>query len=316
MPTGPPELRAVGADAEAMRRALLVETDAARAADEGLTQESPVVAALRADLATDPDPVAPRLRCTARCGRRTASSPATGGASSPLDGGRTALLLLDVAGHGELAGLVLQRLRSVLTVSLRSGFDPGTVLTRGATSFTDAVGRPVRDGPGRRRRPRRRERGLGQRGPPRGLAAARRRRRHGAPGCRPPDRCSRPSAAPGRPRPRPSTSTTCCSPGPTGWSRRREADLEMSDDDLAAVVAPAEHAANRARSSPGCSPSSASRRPTGAATTSPSSPYAACPEALGVAAAPAGRCVPRTVRTADPGFAFSFLRTQPRQTWG
>jgi serine phosphatase RsbU (regulator of sigma subunit) len=139
VPTGPPELRAVGADAEAMRRALLVEADAARAADEGLAQESPVVAAIRADLAIDPDPVAPGLEVhgEVRAARGVLAGDWWG--VLPLEGGRTALLLLDVAGHGELAGLVLQRLRSVLSVALRSGFDPGTVLTRGATSFTDAA---------------------------------------------------------------------------------------------------------------------------------------------------------------------------------
>ena len=52
-PSGPPELYAAGADAEAIRRALVHEQDAARAAGEGLAQEGPVVAALRADLASD-----------------------------------------------------------------------------------------------------------------------------------------------------------------------------------------------------------------------------------------------------------------------
>jgi len=138
-PTGPPELRAVGSDAEAMRRALVAESDAARAADEGLAQESPVVAAIRADLATDPDPVAARLEVHGRVHAAHGVLAGDWWGVLPLDGERTALLLLDVAGHGELAGLVLQRLRSVMTVALRSGFDAGTALTRGATSFTDAA---------------------------------------------------------------------------------------------------------------------------------------------------------------------------------
>lgn len=138
-PTGPPELRAVGADAEAMRRALLAASDAARAADEGLTQEGPVVAAIRADLAIDPDPVAAGLEVHGQVQAARGVLAGDWWGILPLEGDRTALLLLDVAGHGELAGLVLQRLRSVMSVALRSGFDPGTVLTRGATSFTDAV---------------------------------------------------------------------------------------------------------------------------------------------------------------------------------
>jgi len=139
VPTGPPELRAVGSDAEAMRRALLAESDAARAAGEGLAQESPVVAAIRAELATDPDPLAARLEVHGRVEAAHGVLAGDWWGVLPLDDERTALLLLDVAGHGELAGLVLQRLRSVMTVALRSGVDAGTALTRGATSFTDAA---------------------------------------------------------------------------------------------------------------------------------------------------------------------------------
>ena len=139
VPTGPPELRAVGSDAEAMRRALVAESDAARAAAEGLAQESPVVAALRAELATDPDPVAARLEVHGRVHAAHGVLAGDWWGALPLEGERTGLLLLDVAGHGELAGLVLQRLRTVMTVALRSGFAAGTALTRGATSFTDAA---------------------------------------------------------------------------------------------------------------------------------------------------------------------------------
>jgi CHASE3 domain sensor protein len=51
VPSGPPELRDVGQDAETMRRTLTREVDRARQADEGLTQQRPVVAAIRAELA-------------------------------------------------------------------------------------------------------------------------------------------------------------------------------------------------------------------------------------------------------------------------
>ena len=139
VPTGPPELRAVGTDAETMRRALLAEADAARAAGEGLAQESPVVAAIRADLATEPDPIAVGLEVHGRVEAAHGVLAGDWWGVLPLEDDRTALLLLDVAGHGELAGLVLQRLRSVMTVALRSGFDPGTALTRGAVSFRDAA---------------------------------------------------------------------------------------------------------------------------------------------------------------------------------
>ena len=135
--SGPPEVYAAGRDAEAMRQALVREEDAARAADEGLAQEGPVVAALRADLATPTDPHAARLVVHGRMHAARGVLAGDWWGVVGLDDERTAVLVIDVAGHGELAGLVTQRLRTVLTVALRSGFDPGTVLARGATSFLD-----------------------------------------------------------------------------------------------------------------------------------------------------------------------------------
>lgn len=136
-PSGPPEIYAAGRDAEAMRRALVQQEDAARAADEGLAQEGPVVSALRADLATPTDPSAARLVVHGRVQAAHGVLAGDWWGLVPLAGERTALLVVDVAGHGELAGLVTQRLRTALAVSLRAGFDPGTVLQHGAATFDD-----------------------------------------------------------------------------------------------------------------------------------------------------------------------------------
>ncbi len=136
-PSGPPELRAAGRDAEEMRRALVSSADAARAADEGLVQEGPVVAAIRAELATASASERPGLRVHGEL------QPAEGVLAGDwwgvvaLDRDRTALLVLDVSGHGALAGLVTLRLRAVMSVALRSGFDAGTALGRAAASFAD-----------------------------------------------------------------------------------------------------------------------------------------------------------------------------------
>ena len=54
-PGGPPELAELGADAEALRRALVVEIDQSSAARGALEQESPVVAAIRRELAAQSD---------------------------------------------------------------------------------------------------------------------------------------------------------------------------------------------------------------------------------------------------------------------
>ena len=136
--SGPPELRAVGGDAESMRRARVAATDAARAADESLASQGPVVAAVRADLATETAPYAERLLVHGEL------HPAEGVLAGdwwgviPLEDERTALVVVDVSGHGPLAGLVTMRLRAVLTVALRSGFDAATALERAAVAFSDS----------------------------------------------------------------------------------------------------------------------------------------------------------------------------------
>jgi sigma-B regulation protein RsbU (phosphoserine phosphatase) len=95
------------------------------------------VAAIRADLATETDPVAARLEVHGEL------HPAEGVLAGdwwgviPLADDRTALLVLDVSGHGPLAGLVTLRLRAVMAVALRSGFDPATALERAAIALAD-----------------------------------------------------------------------------------------------------------------------------------------------------------------------------------
>ena len=135
--SGPPELVAAGTDAEAMRRALVSEGDAARAALEGLHQEGPVVSALRADLTTESEPAAARLDLHGQVHAATGVIAGDWWGVVPLDGERTALLLIDVSGHGELAGLVTQQLRAVIAVALRSGYGAGASLERGAISLVD-----------------------------------------------------------------------------------------------------------------------------------------------------------------------------------
>jgi sigma-B regulation protein RsbU (phosphoserine phosphatase) len=138
-PSGPPELWAAGVDAEAMRRAIVSEADAARAADEGLAQEGPVVTALRAELTTKTDPTAHGVTIHGQV--QPAQGVLAGDWWGPviLDSGRTALVLIDVSGHGELAGLVTLRLRSVITTALRAEADPSDALARAAGTLSDAV---------------------------------------------------------------------------------------------------------------------------------------------------------------------------------
>ncbi len=130
--TGPPEVAAIGQDAEAMRRRIVAELDAARSATEALDQHSPVVAGLRRELAA---PSTDRLAGVVVHGALHPAEGVLAGdwwAAVPRPGGRTALAIADVAGHGAEAGLVAVRFKQRLTVLLRTDLDLPDVFTRAA----------------------------------------------------------------------------------------------------------------------------------------------------------------------------------------
>lgn len=140
-PGGPPELRDLGADAEALRRALVHEIDRANAAREALEQESPVVDAIRRELEarTDPQSIGVLVAGVLR--------PAEGMLAGdfwdriPLADGRTAAIICDVSGHGPRAGIVAMRLKTAVTLGLISGQDVPQVLHRASDTFADEPGR-------------------------------------------------------------------------------------------------------------------------------------------------------------------------------
>ena len=127
--TGPPEVAAIGDDAEAMRRRLVEEVDNSRSALEALQQQSPVVAGMRAELAADP---------TAQIGGVSVA-----GVLRPMEGmlagdwwqvvqrptGTVALVVADVSGHGATAGLVALRFKHRLTTLLETELDLLRVFT-------------------------------------------------------------------------------------------------------------------------------------------------------------------------------------------
>jgi sigma-B regulation protein RsbU (phosphoserine phosphatase) len=125
---GPPEVAAIGRDAESMRRRIVAELDSARAATEALTQHSPVVSLLRSELAAHP-PADP-------CGLEVAGLVLS--AEGVLAGdwwetvrrpdGSTALVLADVSGHGAEAGLVAFAFKQRITALLDTDLDLASVL--------------------------------------------------------------------------------------------------------------------------------------------------------------------------------------------
>jgi len=134
-PSGPPELHDVGQDAERMRRELVTEIDRARQAHEGLEQQTPVVAAIRAELADTHDTQVPGLDLAG------VQQPAEGVMAGDwwsvqvLLDGEVALIVTDVSGHGPEAGMEALRLKHVMELSLAQTADPAQALRAGADGF-------------------------------------------------------------------------------------------------------------------------------------------------------------------------------------
>lgn len=135
VPSGPPELRQVGQDAEQMRRQLVEQIDRARQADEGLVQERPVLAAIRAELNDTHALVVPGLDFFGEV------SPAEGvlagdwWSAQLLRDGKLALTITDVSGHGPEAGIEALRLKHVIELSLAQRGNPAEALQEAARGF-------------------------------------------------------------------------------------------------------------------------------------------------------------------------------------
>ncbi len=136
--SGPPELREVGQDAETMRRELVREVDRARQAHEGLEQQTPLVAAIRAELADSHSEPIPGVDFAG------VQEPAEGvlagdwWSAQVLYDGRLAITLADVSGHGPEPGMEALRLKHVMELSVAHNGDPATALRLGAGGFRTA----------------------------------------------------------------------------------------------------------------------------------------------------------------------------------
>ena len=141
VPDGPSEIRDLGSDAEALRRALVHEIDESDAAREALEQEGPVVDAIRRELTARAEvgPAGVQIAGVLR--------PAEGVLAGdfwdriPLPDGRAAAVICDVSGHGPRAGIVAMRLKTSITLGLIAGQDPPQILHRACDAFADEPGR-------------------------------------------------------------------------------------------------------------------------------------------------------------------------------
>jgi sigma-B regulation protein RsbU (phosphoserine phosphatase) len=118
---GPREVRELARDAEAMRQRIRSEVESSRAAEEGLTQREPVVAALRDQLrASDGEPPAGvRVAGTVHSAEGVLAGDWYDVVTLP--GGRVGVVVADVSGHGAAAGSVAAQFKQALVTALSLG---------------------------------------------------------------------------------------------------------------------------------------------------------------------------------------------------
>ena len=134
---GPPELAQLGSDVEAMRRRILAEVDDASRARDALAQRGLVVLSLSERLHPNTSCASPGLRAATRYW------PAEGVVAGDwcdvvaLGPDRSAVALVDVAGHGAEAGIFALRTKELTLAALGSGFDPGEAFSWVAARLGD-----------------------------------------------------------------------------------------------------------------------------------------------------------------------------------
>ncbi len=127
--SGPPEVVEIAQDAENMRRRIVSELEATREATEALSQHSPVVMALRRELAPRPRMERGGLHVTGMVSAAEGVLAGDWWEAVARPDGTTALVLADVSGHGAEAGLVAYAFKQRITALLEGGLDLTTVFS-------------------------------------------------------------------------------------------------------------------------------------------------------------------------------------------
>ena len=127
-PTGAQEIAEVAKDAEALRRALLREIDAAQAARVALEHGAPAVVALEREMAppSDTDRAGINVFGTTRAAQGVIAGDWWD--AVPLLGGGLGLIIADVSGHDLHAGITAVGLRSVFRTGLLAGLRADQVM--------------------------------------------------------------------------------------------------------------------------------------------------------------------------------------------
>jgi serine phosphatase RsbU (regulator of sigma subunit)/CHASE3 domain sensor protein len=120
-PLGPPEFLSLAKDAESLRRQLVSEIDEASAARKGLTQDAPLVAAIRSEMQVNSSLHCPGIAIAGLAA--TAEGVLAGDYWDyiPLSDTKVALMVADVSGHGPGASVVALRVRAIIRTALSKG---------------------------------------------------------------------------------------------------------------------------------------------------------------------------------------------------
>lgn len=136
VPSGPPEIWAMGRDTERLRRRLVDKMAAARAANEALAQDSPTVDAIRRELSA---PTAPKVPGYAVWGDLWPYEGLVVGdwwLAAPVGEGRAAIVVTDISGHDPAAGIAGLRFKDQLWNQLQSGTSAAEAITACARSLS------------------------------------------------------------------------------------------------------------------------------------------------------------------------------------
>lgn len=117
VPSGPPEVTALGQDAEDLRRSLVSATDRSIAAGEGLAQEGPLVSSLQSYLEGPPAVRCPGYEVASAS--LSAEGVVTGDWWTMItDGPFPHVVVADVAGHGVPAARVAVQMKALMRIAL------------------------------------------------------------------------------------------------------------------------------------------------------------------------------------------------------
>lgn len=133
-PSGPPEITALGENAEILRQHLVSQIDATDAADRGLAQEGPAVAALRSVL-RGPDAIEVSGWAIAVAALASGGALAADWWDVIEVEGAPAIEMSDITGHDAEAGVVAARFKAALHAGLRAGHDSPSALQQAANVF-------------------------------------------------------------------------------------------------------------------------------------------------------------------------------------